>query len=642
MLSRPFNALARFTSCSHPDPTRSIGTGPQTEIAKRPGVIVDASRLCLLCGLSAAILALAGAGAPATEALAYTRTGLQEAEFWRLLSAHLVHLSPMHAFMNVLGLVLVAGLLWDVLAPRALAAAMVASGLAVSLGLWAFDPEVDWYVGFSGVLHGLFVWGGLRCWQQRSGLGGLLLLAVLAKLVWEQSAGPMPGADRAIGGAILVQSHLYGAVGGGLAWGLGWGLGWAQARNCTPPKGCAGAVLGLALAATLAGPGPAHRLEGGPMARVALTSGGDIALYLSLDVPAFVLRTPSGHLSETEAAQLQIMSDRTLQDYIDGAGAYLMSGVRLRPAQGAPDSALAPGRIRMPTPAALRRHAKPAAAPGQASDVLVLIFPRAAVAAVADLGSGDMLRLELPALLGPVTAVFEEVGGRQVVDFMPPGVLSEPFRLARKAPLWTRVGEGLLAGMGHVALAGWDAALFAALIALSVPLLRRGLARIAVVLLAQALAFGGVWLWGEVGLWTLLGPPVAVASAATLIWFGGQTLLHLRARAPDLPASQVDAACPVPLRLTGLGGAGLIHGLALASVVVAGPGPVAGPETLGHAFGSGVAITAVVLATGGLVQALARRNPERGIALRMGLSGGIALCGLFWCTQRLGGLAGVI
>ena len=41
-----------------------------------------------------------------------------------------------------------------------------------------------------------------------------MLLAVVGKIVWEQVVGPMPFSESTSGGPVLVDAHLYGAVGG--------------------------------------------------------------------------------------------------------------------------------------------------------------------------------------------------------------------------------------------------------------------------------------------------------------------------------------------------------------------------------------------------------------------------------------------
>ena len=50
----------------------------------------------------------------------------------------------------------------------------------------------------------------------------VLAILVAGKLVWEQLAGPLPGSESASGGAVIVDAHLYGAMGGVLATLLMW------------------------------------------------------------------------------------------------------------------------------------------------------------------------------------------------------------------------------------------------------------------------------------------------------------------------------------------------------------------------------------------------------------------------------------
>jgi len=71
------------------------------------------------------------------------------------------------------------------------------------------------YVGLSGVLHGLLVALLIADYRMNKHfLNLMLLLAIVVKLVWEGATGPMPGSESMAGGNIIVQSHLYGFVGG--------------------------------------------------------------------------------------------------------------------------------------------------------------------------------------------------------------------------------------------------------------------------------------------------------------------------------------------------------------------------------------------------------------------------------------------
>ena len=138
-------------------------------------------------------------------------------EWWRLLSAHLVHLGTAHMLLNVVGL----GLLYLLFAPlltlSSWALGTLLSALAVSLGLLVASPEISWYVGLSGVLHGLFAVGLVAMSRSERRLAIGLAAGLVVKLIWEQLAGPVPGSAMTAGGPVVVDAHLYGAIGGWLA-----------------------------------------------------------------------------------------------------------------------------------------------------------------------------------------------------------------------------------------------------------------------------------------------------------------------------------------------------------------------------------------------------------------------------------------
>jgi hypothetical protein len=79
------------------------------------------------------------------------------------------------------------------------------------------DPSVLWYVGLSGVLHGLVAAGALALVVRRQALGAVLGVCLGAKLVFEQIVGPVPFTAESVGGPVVVAAHLYGSAGGILA-----------------------------------------------------------------------------------------------------------------------------------------------------------------------------------------------------------------------------------------------------------------------------------------------------------------------------------------------------------------------------------------------------------------------------------------
>lgn len=170
--------------------------------------------------LLGAIVLLALGGEVVRDALRYEREALAAGQLFRLLGAHAVHLSWSHTALNGVAVVLV-GIIFSMRTTLGWwCASLVLSIAAIDIGLWWFAPEVGWYVGLSGVLHGLFAVGAWLEWRQGQRSGLYLLLGLVAKLLFEQFAGALPMTADAAGGPVVVDAHLYGALGGALACGL--------------------------------------------------------------------------------------------------------------------------------------------------------------------------------------------------------------------------------------------------------------------------------------------------------------------------------------------------------------------------------------------------------------------------------------
>jgi rhomboid family GlyGly-CTERM serine protease len=143
--------------------------------------------------------------------LRYERGALAGGQWWRLLSAHVVHLDLRHALLNALGLALVWALFARDYSPKAWLAIVLGAIAAIDAGLWLRDSTVQWYVGSSGVLHGLMAAGALARVRTGERDGWLLAALLAAKLLYEQAVGALPlsGSDP-----VVVDAHLYGVLGG--------------------------------------------------------------------------------------------------------------------------------------------------------------------------------------------------------------------------------------------------------------------------------------------------------------------------------------------------------------------------------------------------------------------------------------------
>jgi rhomboid family GlyGly-CTERM serine protease len=146
--------------------------------------------------------------------LRYARESILAGQFWRIATGHLVHLGWAHLLLNLAAFALVWILFGPLLRAREWLTATAVSAVSVSIGLLWLDPNLAWYAGFSGALHGLFVAGTVAAWRHGDRGALLLLAAVAAKLGWEQWHGATAGTAALIGGAVVVDAHLYGTVGG--------------------------------------------------------------------------------------------------------------------------------------------------------------------------------------------------------------------------------------------------------------------------------------------------------------------------------------------------------------------------------------------------------------------------------------------
>jgi len=168
------------------------------------------------------VMALFQAAEPLHSLLWYERGAILHGEVWRLLTAHALHLGWMHLLYNGAGLVLYWLLFGQHLGRARLAVVWSVTPLAVGIGLLAFSPSVVIYVGLSGVLHGAFLHAAVG--RMRAGWwdGPYLLVLLVAKVIWEQWQGPLPGTAATIGGAVIVDAHLYGLLAGAAVALAGW------------------------------------------------------------------------------------------------------------------------------------------------------------------------------------------------------------------------------------------------------------------------------------------------------------------------------------------------------------------------------------------------------------------------------------
>lgn len=180
----------------------------------RSGISTQKPRLFFACALLL-LLALGGLSRWVNPWLEYQASVFEHFEYWRLITANIVHLNTFHALMNIAALVLAVFMFHPIVNLTHWLWVFIPLCLSVTVGIYCFDPHVYAYVGLSGVLYGLWVFGALLSVRQTP-MTSLAVAGILMFALNEQQASNFDAAylHDWINGKVIVNAHLYGFIGG--------------------------------------------------------------------------------------------------------------------------------------------------------------------------------------------------------------------------------------------------------------------------------------------------------------------------------------------------------------------------------------------------------------------------------------------
>lgn len=164
-----------------------------------------------LAALLALLLLISATGERGRQTLSYDRAALMQLQLWRLLSAHLVHLTWRHALLNCAGLIVLWALFAREFKPMRWLWIALLAACSIDAGLWFLNPRVEWYLGASGVLHGGWAAGACAAYRRADGMGAVLMLLLIVKLIYEQQSGLSVFEGEL---PLVPAAHLFGALGG--------------------------------------------------------------------------------------------------------------------------------------------------------------------------------------------------------------------------------------------------------------------------------------------------------------------------------------------------------------------------------------------------------------------------------------------
>jgi len=144
--------------------------------------------------------------------LEFSRSAIQNGEYYRLLTGNLMHSNHWHLLFNIAGLGMLTYLFYRLITNTHFVIFSTINAILVSVLMYYYSPTTQYYVGLSGYLHGLFVYCCLL--EINKGMKGswLLLLGVSLKIGYENIYGASHEMSELINVSIATDAHLFGAL----------------------------------------------------------------------------------------------------------------------------------------------------------------------------------------------------------------------------------------------------------------------------------------------------------------------------------------------------------------------------------------------------------------------------------------------
>lgn len=144
--------------------------------------------------------------------LQFDRQAILNGDYWRLWTGHLLHTNQWHLIMNIAGLVVILLLHGNYFRFWTFLFLFITGTGLIGLALLFWSPAINLYVGLSGWLHALLVYGACEDVRRHWSSGWLILAGVAAKVSWEQWHGASSDLVMLIEADVAVDAHLYGAI----------------------------------------------------------------------------------------------------------------------------------------------------------------------------------------------------------------------------------------------------------------------------------------------------------------------------------------------------------------------------------------------------------------------------------------------
>ncbi len=146
------------------------------------------------------------------ELFIYQRQLLEQGQLWRLFSGHFVHLNDKHLILNLIAWIIIFFLGLNYLLLLRWVVLLFILTLSISAGLYYFVPEILYYGGLSGVLHGYFAYILVEWIKNKQRLAWIILLLLIAKTLIENFSDIGSSTAEYLDLRVVTEVHLIGVV----------------------------------------------------------------------------------------------------------------------------------------------------------------------------------------------------------------------------------------------------------------------------------------------------------------------------------------------------------------------------------------------------------------------------------------------
>lgn len=150
------------------------------------------------------------------ELFRYETRLITDYQFWRVLTGHWVHANWLHYLMNMAGFMLCLALTGVAWTAWQWSWRIVVLSIGISLSFLLWHQDIGWYVGFSGVLFGLYILAAYASLNRQLYMSSILLSFISLKIILEQWSSVNITTSNLIGVPVMVDAHLYGVLMAGL------------------------------------------------------------------------------------------------------------------------------------------------------------------------------------------------------------------------------------------------------------------------------------------------------------------------------------------------------------------------------------------------------------------------------------------